>query len=67
MTQQYWNRELETKDWREVQRWQAGRIGAAVPAMRARSAMYGELLASLPGEQGVPGFEALAELPFTFT
>lgn len=66
MTQQYWNRELETMDWREVQRWQAGRIGAALPAMRARSAMYGELLASLPGEQGVPEFEALAELPFTF-
>src|SRR5690242_13990226 len=46
----YWNAELETLPWPEVERWQATRIGAALPALRARSALYAEAHAGLPAE-----------------
>ena len=31
-TADYWNPELETKPWAEVERWQAERIGEFLPA-----------------------------------
>jgi phenylacetate-coenzyme A ligase PaaK-like adenylate-forming protein len=59
----YWNPELETRPWREVERWQAPRIASFVAALPARSALYARLLdggAAMPAD-----FAALADLPFT--
>ena len=61
----YWNRELETMDWAQVQRWQAGQIARALPGIRARSLMYGELLGSLPDDLKITEFADLARLPVT--
>ena len=62
---QYWNRELETMAWAEVQRWQAAQIEGVLPGLRARSKMYAELLSALPAAVAVPDFAALTELPVT--
>lgn len=59
----YWNAELETLPWAEVERWQAPRIAEFVAQLPARSAMYARILdgrASMKAE-----FAALAALPFT--
>ena len=61
----YWNRELETMDWAQVQRWQAGQIARALPGIRARSLMYGELLGGLPDDLKITEFADLARLPVT--
>jgi phenylacetate-coenzyme A ligase PaaK-like adenylate-forming protein len=63
MSGRYWNAELETMPWAEVERWQAARIEAFVQALPGRSAMYARLLAGAP--TSVPGFAALSALPFT--
>jgi len=60
----YWNVELETLPWVEVQAWQAQRIARALPALRARSALYGELHRIARGDT-VRTFGDLARLPFT--
>ena len=60
---EYWNSELETMPWAEVERWQAERIGEFLPALRQRSAMYAALHAQAP-----PTMRSLADLqslPFT--
>jgi hypothetical protein len=36
-TAEYWNAELETRPWADVERWQAGQIAATLPALRQRS------------------------------
>jgi phenylacetate-coenzyme A ligase PaaK-like adenylate-forming protein len=62
-TAEYWNPELETKPWAEVERWQAERIGEFLPALRQRSAMYAALYAD-----ATPTMRSLADLqalPFT--
>ena len=59
----YWNPELETRPWAEVERWQATQIDRFVQALPARSAMYARLLADAPREVG--SFAALSDLPFT--
>lgn len=59
----YWNAELETRPWAEVERWQAAQIESFVRGLPARSPMYARLLAKAP--TSVARFEALAELPFT--
>ena len=65
-THEYWNPELETLEWSAVQRWQTERIEAMLPALRQRSAMYGQLLQALPAEQALGSFAALQQLPFTY-
>ena len=40
---EYWNAELETKPWAEVERWQAQQIAAMLPALRQRSGLYARL------------------------
>ncbi|HEU5296771.1 MAG TPA: AMP-binding protein [Burkholderiaceae bacterium] len=61
----YWNAELETLAWDEVERWQAGRIAAMLPALRQRSRLYARLHADLSGEPAMRDLADLASLPFT--
>ncbi len=61
----YWNSELETMPWPEVERWQAGRIERALPGIRARSGLYAELHAAAPASTRIAGLADLARLPFT--
>lgn len=63
MSTGYWNAELETKPWTEVERWQATQIEAFMQSLPARSPMYARLLADAP--KSVGSFAAVAELPFT--
>lgn len=65
MSAQYWNPELETLPWPEVQRWQAEQIARAVPGIRARSDMYRALYRDLPADLRFDGLADLAQLPFT--
>ena len=62
---EYWNAELETKPWAEVERWQAGRIAAMLPALRRRSPLYARLHAALPDAPALGSLAGLAALPFT--
>jgi hypothetical protein len=64
-SRQYWNEQLETLPWAEVERWQAERIAPAIARIRAGSAMYREMFADLPRELKVSQFADLARLPFT--
>jgi phenylacetate-CoA ligase/benzoylacetate-CoA ligase len=65
MTQQYWDRELETLPWADVERWQAGQIERALPGLRARSGLYAELHRELPAHLRLSSLVDLARLPFT--
>lgn len=62
---EYWNEQLETLTWAEVERWQTERIALAIGRIRSHSAMYRGMFADLPGELKVPRFADLARLPFT--
>lgn len=64
-TSQYWNRELETLPWPEVERWQAAQIEGALTALRARSGLYAALHRELSAELRLQGLADLARLPFT--
>ncbi len=62
----YWNEELETLPWPQVERWQAEQLTAALIRIRRASAMYDHLHQGLPD---APSFATLADLqalPFTF-
>lgn len=61
----YWNRELETLPWHEVECWQVHEIERALPGIRRRSGLYGDLHASLPADLRLAGIGDLARLPFT--
>ncbi|MBI5277712.1 MAG: hypothetical protein HY854_14765 [Burkholderiales bacterium] len=61
----YWNPELETLPWPEVERWQAQQIERALPAIRRRSAMYRELHEALPEDLRLASLADLDRLPFT--
>ena len=63
MTSGYWNAELETRSWAEVERWQATQIDAFVQRLPARSPMYARILGDAP--TSVRSFAALSSLPFT--
>ena len=62
-THTYWNAELETRPWPEVERWQATQVDRFVQDLPARSALYARLLADAP--RRVEHFAALSDLPFT--
>lgn len=64
-TSDFWNPELETRPWHEVERWQAQQIDAALPALRARSAMYAQSYADLPARVEIRSIADLQALPFT--
>lgn len=60
MNEQYWNPELETMPWPQVQGWQASRLAAFVGGLPARSRFYADKLAGLAPAALTP--ESLAEL-----
>ena len=61
----YWNSELETLPWPEVERWQAERVTAMLPALRQRSRLYARLHAGVAADLTVRAAADLAALPFT--
>lgn len=61
----YWNEELETMPWPDVERWQMQQLAAALPALRARSRMYADLHATVPGDLPIRELADLRSLPFT--
>ena len=65
MAAEYWNAELETKAWPEVERWQAQQIAAMLGPLRRRSPMYAQLHAGLAAEPVMRGLADLQALPFT--
>jgi phenylacetate-coenzyme A ligase PaaK-like adenylate-forming protein len=62
---EYWNAELETMPWSEVERWQAARVADMLPALRDRSQLYARLHAGLRDDLAVRAAADLAALPFT--
>ncbi len=61
----YWNEELETKPWREVEIWQASQIEMALPKVKQNSQLYGRLYAEVPDDIRFRSLKDLAALPFT--
>jgi phenylacetate-coenzyme A ligase PaaK-like adenylate-forming protein len=62
----YWNHELETKPWAEVEAWQAERIAGFVSRLPARSDFYRSHLGAVAvGAAGIRSLDALDALPFT--
>jgi len=61
----YWNAELETRPWSEVERWQAGQIAAMLPQLRARSRLYARLHHAQAGTPVLRSLADLAALPYT--
>ena len=62
---EYWNAELETLPWDEVERWQAAQIEAFLPALRQRSRLYARLHAGAAAAPNVRSLADLQTLPFT--
>lgn len=62
----YWNEELETLPWQEVERWQAAQIAAALSRIRSTSRLYERLHQSLPEAPRLATLADLQALPFTF-
>ncbi len=62
---EYWNSELETRPWAEVERWQAQRIEAMLPALRQRSDLYARLHRDAPPQMALRDLADLAAVPFT--
>jgi phenylacetate-coenzyme A ligase PaaK-like adenylate-forming protein len=61
----YWNPELETLRWEEVERWQAARVTEMLLTLRQRSHLYARLHAGVPEDMAVRSAADLAALPFT--
>ena len=61
----YWNPELETRPWPEVERWQAEQVTLMLPALRRRSRLYARLHAGVPDPLALRAPPDLAALPFT--
>jgi phenylacetate-CoA ligase/benzoylacetate-CoA ligase len=62
---EYWNAELETKPWAEVERWQAQQIEAMLPGLRQRSGLYARLHRGLREQPTLRSLADTAALPFT--
>ena len=62
---EFWDAELETQPWAEVERWQAQQIAAMLEPLRRRSRMYARLHAALPAGLRMRGLADLQALPFT--
>jgi phenylacetate-CoA ligase/benzoylacetate-CoA ligase len=66
VTDLYWNRELETKPWAEVTRWQAEQVALALERIRDRSLFFrSKLSESAATELRTHGLRALESLPLT--
>ncbi len=64
MYKHYWNEELETKPWNEVQDWQSTKISEFVSALSSRSKFYHKHLSNIETKE-VKTFKHLSDLPFT--
>jgi phenylacetate-CoA ligase/benzoylacetate-CoA ligase len=62
----YWNEELETLPWPEVERWQAAQVAAALGRIRSSSGLYARLHHGLPEAPRLATLADLQSLPFTF-
>ena len=62
----YWNEELETLPWPEVERWQAAQVAAALGRIRSSSGLYARLHQGLPEAPRLATLADLQALPFTF-
>jgi phenylacetate-CoA ligase/benzoylacetate-CoA ligase len=62
----YWNEELETMPWAQVERWQAAQTTAALARIRQTSHLYARLHAGLPSAPSFAAMGDLQALPFTF-
>ncbi len=66
MARRYWDEELETAAWAEVEAWQAGRVAEFVDGLRVRSTFHKDRLDSAARPHGSPSsLRFLADLPFT--
>ncbi len=65
MRGEYWNPELETRPWAEVEVWQSGRIAEMLPALHRNSPMYAELHKGVSVVAAFARFDDLCALPFT--
>lgn len=66
MQPSYWDAELETRPWAEVEAWQANRIARFVPQLIGRSDFYREHLRASAGAIAHLGaLDALDAIPFT--
>ncbi len=61
----YWNEELETLPWQEVERWQATQVGASLGRIRSTSRLYARLHDGLPEAPRLATLADLQSLPFT--
>lgn len=65
MARQYWDAELETRPWVEVQAWQAEQLGPWLQDLVVRSEFHREVLADDKLPARFDSLEALAALPTT--
>ena len=61
----YWNPELETRPWAEVERWQADQVTAMLAPLRKRSRLYARLHAGVDDGLVLRSAADVAALPFT--
>jgi phenylacetate-CoA ligase/benzoylacetate-CoA ligase len=62
---EFWNAELETKAWPEIERWQASQVADMLPALRQRSPFYARLHREATAQPTIRDLADLALLPFT--
>jgi phenylacetate-coenzyme A ligase PaaK-like adenylate-forming protein len=65
MSRRYWDAELESRPWAEVQAWQAEQLGPWVQGLIDRSEFHREALADHALPERFDSLAALAELPTT--
>ena len=61
----YWNEELETLPWPEVERWQASQLAGSLGRIRHNSRLYARLHEGLPPAPRLATLADLQSLPFT--
>ncbi len=62
----YWNEELETLPWPQVERWQAEQLAASIARIRQTSGLYARLHQGLPVAPAFASMGDLQALPFTY-
>jgi phenylacetate-CoA ligase/benzoylacetate-CoA ligase len=66
MDRRYWDEDLETAPWPEVEAWQAGHVVHFLDGLRSRSDFHKDRVDSAARPAGTPrSLELLADLPFT--
>lgn len=62
----YWNEELETLPWPQVERWQAAQLTASIERIRHTSGLYARLHQALPRAPAFASLGDLQALPLTY-